>query len=201
MIFLLKKFILEYKKQKQSLLKEIEFNQKLESFFPFFQKEEEFLNLNIKNFLSFLRDNNFSFYPYEKLETTLSYIQVNNCFLDPNCQTFFKEFLAYLKSLKKDVMSFADYHNLTTRIANLISDLENKNKFIEDIDLVVEILKELDVNSDDIFSCMKEINNHNQVLVGNLEVKKEKKISSTKSYRLSNLDNLKEFGYLNSFSK
>ena len=98
MIFLLKKFILEYKKQKQSLLKEIEFNQKLESFFPFFQKEEEFLNLNIKNFLSFLRDNNFSFYPYEKLETTLSYIQVNNCFLDPNCQTFFKEFLAYLKS-------------------------------------------------------------------------------------------------------
>ena len=89
MIFLLKKFILEYKKQKQSLLKEIEFNQKLESFFPFFQKEEEFLNLNIKNFLSFLRDNNFSFYPYEKLETTLSYIQVNNCFLDPNCQTFF----------------------------------------------------------------------------------------------------------------
>lgn len=201
MIFLLKKFILEYKKQKQSLLKEIEFNQKLESFFPFFQKEEEFLNLNIKNFLSFLRDNNFSFYPYEKLETTLSYIQVNNCFLDPNCQTFFKEFLAYLKSLKKDVMSFADYHNLTTRIANLISDLENKNKFIEDIDLVVEILKELDVNSDDIFSCMKEINNHNQVLVGNLEVKKEKKISSTKSYRLSNLDNLKEFGYLNSFSE
>lgn len=38
-------------------------------------------------------------------------------------------------------MSFADYHDLTTRIANLINNLENKNKFIEDIDLVVEILK------------------------------------------------------------
>lgn len=195
---MLVELIKKYKNNKINEFKKIEFNQEIDNLLKYFLDETSFSNLDIDNFISFLEKNNYTDYPLEKVRITLTYIKRNNSFSDPSCKSFFESLRNYLTNLKEETLSTEELEQLIIKVNNLLNTISNPDIFIEDMELIVNIIKELRVSENDIFACMLEINKHNLNFVNKLGNKNELLVQKEEEkieIIVSNDDLLKQFGY------
>ena len=153
-----------------------EFNKTLEYYKNSLSNKTNFSNLNINEFIEFLQETNYSKYPFDKLEITLVYLKRNDSFEDFRCRGFFENLKNHLIYLKKDTLPLENFDNQLLRISKLLDSLSNPKMFIEDMSLLVQIIKELNVSQEMMFDIMIQINNHNLEVVNKINSKSEKPV-------------------------
>lgn len=188
---------LSKEKDRYEISQIIENNQRINFFTNALSEELKFSKLNINALIDFLKENNSLNYQEDELKTTLIYIQRNNSFKDKICLDFLKNLKDSLNSLIKEMPDTSELDTLILRTNKLLNSITNQEVFIEDMQFLVEIVKELDISQDKIFEIMLEINNHNLKVVKKNDKNdlKEQKLETKKDFQDTNLNLLKKYGY------
>ena len=160
---MLLELVKKYKLSKENNSLEEDYNRLLLCF----QNASNFNNLDINLLLKYLEEVNYTTYSKAQIITTINYIKRNNLFNSIPYQEFLKSIYESLSTLKSKKNTNSD--NLLSRIDALIETINNKDLFIEDLILVKQILKESNIDIEDIYKIMNDINKHNRRIV-----KKEK---------------------------
>ena len=160
---MLLELVKKYKLSKENNSLEEDYNRLLLCF----QNASNFNNLDINLLLKYLEEVNYTIYSKAQIITTINYIKRNNLFNSIPYQEFLKSIYESLSTLKSKKNTNSD--NLLSRIDALIETINNKDLFIEDLILVKQILKESNIDIEDIYKIMNDINKHNRRIV-----KKEK---------------------------
>ena len=188
---------LSKEKERYEFSKIIENNRRINFFTNALSEESKFSKLNINALVEFLKQNNILSYSQDELQTTLIYIQRNNSFKDKNCSEFLQKIKDSLNNLIKETPDLTELDNLILKTNNLLNSITNPQIFIEDMNFLVNIIKELNIEHEKIFEIMLEVNNHNLGVVKKIDKNdlKEQKLETKKDFKDTNLNLLKKYGY------
>lgn len=183
----MKEHIEKFRELYERQLEQNQYNEKISMLYTSLSSQEEFNKINIYELRDIL-EKDYDINVIDSIINTIRYVQVNDNLLEvkDDLLVIFEKYF-----LKKEAKyTLLECENIINKCNLLNEALSNEELYIEDLDFVFQIFKELNLDMDTILLCVKEIDQHNR-MASLSSVKKEEMINTI--HEIDEIEHIEEF--------